>query len=293
MTDTVDHVKPGDPRIEVRQVRQEDKDSILGFTINTWGDDSEDYIAEVFDHWTTRPDSEFLTITVDDRPTGISHVVDLGMGEFWLEGLRVDPNARARGLGWLIHTTSIARARARGARIIRYVTGQKNQVSRMFAARSGFEEKAALRRFQAAPNANAGFPVRLTRDHLDLLNPWLVRDPQRDLGGSYQYDWHWQVLTRDRLAVHLDRGEVHGILEGGALVAWGLGACLDGYETYVLDGETPAQVTRLIRGFEAVAAACHAAEIKFRLTDAHPYVELLRQAGYTASENALILLELR
>ena len=60
--------------LSFRPVRPEDKERIIAFTLNTWGDDEDDYIKDVFDDWLEDPHGEFTAAVLDEytRLTGRS-----------------------------------------------------------------------------------------------------------------------------------------------------------------------------------------------------------------------------
>ena len=64
---------------------------------------------------------------------------DLGDGEWWFEGLRVDPDFRRRGIAAALNRYHVALARRLGGKVIRYMTGDENVGSQTIGAQAGFQ----------------------------------------------------------------------------------------------------------------------------------------------------------
>ncbi len=146
--------------IRVRRATPGDTRAVLDFTRATW--DGWDYVPSVWGEWLEAPDGVLLvalpavTHELDlfgrplslDRPIGIARVAMLSAHEAWLEGLRVDPGVRTRGVARLINAAGLEWARAQGATIVRYATGEANEGSHRIAARSGFRMLRPWRSWQ-------------------------------------------------------------------------------------------------------------------------------------------------
>src|SRR5512139_3301966 len=109
-----------------RPVRAEDKKRIIAFTFNTWGDNEDDYIKDVFDEWVADPRGEFTAAVIDDQVIGIAKLTDMGDDEWWMEGLRIDPAYRRQGIASEFNRYHVALARRLGGKVVRYMTGGGN-----------------------------------------------------------------------------------------------------------------------------------------------------------------------
>src|SRR5207247_7537660 len=69
--------------------------------------------------------------------------------EAWLEGGRVAPRWRRRGIATALFAHRLAYARERGFRVIRFSTGSDNTPVHRAGRRFGFRRIAALRRYEA------------------------------------------------------------------------------------------------------------------------------------------------
>ena len=80
--------------MKIRKAKPSDKAEVLDFCKSTfsWGD----YIEDVWDYWIL--EGNLLVLTIKDIPVGICHSIHTGQKENWIEGIRVDPNFRRKGV---------------------------------------------------------------------------------------------------------------------------------------------------------------------------------------------------
>jgi len=115
--------------IEIRPARHDDVDTIAPWTSGTfsWGD----YVPARMPQWLDSEGSEVLVCVDDsDAPVAVAHVTLLSKSEAWIEGARVHPAHRRRGLGSALNDAGAAWARARGARVMRLATESDNLAAR-------------------------------------------------------------------------------------------------------------------------------------------------------------------
>ena len=134
-------------RIVVRSARAEDRDAVLAFCARTWPDG--DYIPYVWDSWLRDERGALLVAEVDERPIGVAHVKMLSDDEAWLEGIRVDPRERRRGVGRVLVSRSLVAAHERGASVARLITAFDNNPAQGLFAAFGFTRVAEVRRYRA------------------------------------------------------------------------------------------------------------------------------------------------
>ncbi len=135
--------------IVVRPARAEDRDAVLAFCARIW--EGHDYIALVWDAWFVDPRGVLL-VAVEralERPVGLVHVRVVSDDEVWMEGIRVDPDARRRGIGRLLSTAALAAARERGAKVARLMISRANTASQQLAAGFGYAKVAEMVRYEA------------------------------------------------------------------------------------------------------------------------------------------------
>jgi len=293
-----------------RPVRSEDKSRVLEFTAHTWDDG--DYIHDVFDLWLADADGQFTAVELDGRAIAIAKLTDLGEGEVWLEGLRVDPAHRQKGIGEALHNYQVGLARQIGARILRYATGTENAVSLMFGERTGFRRVCNFRWHVADASTEFSPPEPLSLDDLPQLRAWLDSPLLRSAHGLYPRLWKWSRLSEARLARHLRAGEVFGLPGASGLRAWSICSLFEGWneaQMHHLDGADQASVVELAQSMRGYAASggrekteCFALDPSpslptpfgrgLRRAGPSPLIDSLRDAGYAGEDFVMAILEL-
>ncbi len=93
--------------IKIRNATMRDKSQILEFCKNTWqsmktevADTQHDYISFVYDAWVRK--KSMLTAEIDHRPVAILNINPYKDGSAWLEGMRVDPEYRRKGVASML-----------------------------------------------------------------------------------------------------------------------------------------------------------------------------------------------
>lgn len=218
--------------IAVRRARASDKGAVMAFASQTW--DGWDYIPEVWDDWLVAQDGVLLVATTqaDDRPIAVTRLTVLSSDEGWLEGIRVDPALRGRGVATNLQIAELAWANAHDLRVLRYLTGHGNEGSiklgahhgfapigdRRFHGRSGDDHEgdgdvrasdrpATLRALEAS-----GILLAVDADDAAVEAVWRIveADPTFRAGGRLYEDRPWAVqrLDRERFEAHVRAGEV-------------------------------------------------------------------------------------
>lgn len=269
--------------LTLRPARPEDKQRVLEITARTWGEHG-DYIAEVWDSWLADPKGELTVAEVDGVVVALAKITWQGEGQWWLEGLRVDPDRRLNGIGQAMNAYQLGQIKRWGGGMIRYATGIRNEGSHRIAEQAGFK---VLARFVERVAEKLDVPVEaqmLTRADLDAV--WnITRDSDllRAANGAYVFEWRASRMTRERLAEYLDRGVVMGVRDGaGRVCAWGLVEHvpdLDRLGLFSLDGATDG-ITALARAVRAHAAVLGKVMVE-AVTTPHPRaLQALEAAGY-------------
>lgn len=112
------------PQIQVRPAQAEDRDTVLAFCAHTWT--WGDYIERVWDIWLNDANGMIFVVTLDGQPVGMTHMLMVSPIDAWLEGLRIDPNFRQRGLVKELNQASITEAIRRGATHVRLTVDSQN-----------------------------------------------------------------------------------------------------------------------------------------------------------------------
>jgi RimJ/RimL family protein N-acetyltransferase len=130
----------------MRDARPEDKRAVLEFTRRTWGRYG-DFIPRVWDRWIRQRGGRLIIADLGGVPVGMAKISDFGEGEIWLEGLRVDPGFRGKGIARAINVEVVDSLRKIKPRAVRYCTGAGNRASRHIGETFGFEIAARFRYF--------------------------------------------------------------------------------------------------------------------------------------------------
>jgi N-acetylglutamate synthase-like GNAT family acetyltransferase len=123
----------------VRRLRSSDLKAILEISRHVW--DGHDYLPAVAEQWLHSPRSRFYGVEVD------GHVVAVGNLEFiedgstgWMEGLRVHPDYRGKGLANNLTQHIVQEAEQFGVKRLRYTTSARNAASLKLAKMAGFSK---------------------------------------------------------------------------------------------------------------------------------------------------------
>jgi GNAT superfamily N-acetyltransferase len=227
----------------IRRARRSDKRDVLAAVRTIWG--GQDRIPGVFDRWVTHRTGPFFVAESGGRVVGMGKLTVVSRTEAWLEGGRVAPRWRQKGIATALIAHRIAYARERGFRVLRFSTGSNNMPIHRAAKRFGFRRIAAFSRLEAA-SASGSVPVRATRGQaravLQRAGPLIQRG----------HGWEWrEITTRDvRSAIARGRAFVSdGRVGAAAIVA-------DPYEgslMVVAAGGRETALTQLLVGLRAEA----------------------------------------
>ena len=196
-------------RIRIRPAQSSDKPKVLAFTEHTWGDEHPDYIEKVWDRWLADPAGRLLVAELAGEPVGMGKVSVLGPGEIWLEGLRVDPDHRGKGIAWEIQHAALDAAPEMKARTIRFATGSHNEASVYMAEQLGFSRASAFVRYEAEADGHGSGPTPLEPWRNDTLDAALAESRFLAASGHlYSRGWVLYEMTAARARKHLRKGQV-------------------------------------------------------------------------------------
>ncbi len=167
----------------------------------------DDYIPNVLDEWLTDESGAVIVAESDGTPVGMAHIVMAAADEAWLDGVRVRPDDRQRGVGGALARRCLVWARERGASVVRCCVTGGNTPSQRMIERAGFSAIGAYVPFEA-PAAGAETDPRHDYavsqpgpDALDRLWAWLERSNVAPLvGGLLLPGGIGVALTDERLA---------------------------------------------------------------------------------------------
>jgi ribosomal protein S18 acetylase RimI-like enzyme len=128
--------------VKVRFALPSDKENVLRFCANTfeWGD----YIAQVWDSWYL--DQNGVLLVAEDwirhpkskTAIAISHASLCPNRNVWIEGIRVDPNYRRKGIAFKLLNEMLVYGKQHGAREAVAIVSINNKVSKLMMEKAGF-----------------------------------------------------------------------------------------------------------------------------------------------------------
>jgi hypothetical protein len=141
---------------------------------------------------------------------GLGKFTELSPGELWLEGLRIDPETRNRGLGWRLSRHVIRAALAEKPQSVRLATGRRNVHSRRIIRRMGLRLRVSFW------NRDGRIPKRTGRPDVFRPGPqqaweYLRRSEEFRAGtGLLGHTWQFRTATPQLIAELCRRGRVFG-----------------------------------------------------------------------------------
>lgn len=196
--------------MKVRPARSEDIDDISAWTRDTfdWGD----YVPERLPEWLADPDSYTVVCLDGQAAVGVSNTVMLSDTEAWLEGARVHPDHRRRGIGSLMNRAGLEWAFDRGARVARLGAEEDNAAARGQVEAMGYRQtsKWAHARLNPMRNPPTDYAVGLQpAPSADIDAAWLswisgeLSRPGREM---LALNWRWRTATPADLGAAVREG---------------------------------------------------------------------------------------
>ncbi|TLY00683.1 MAG: GNAT family N-acetyltransferase [Thaumarchaeota archaeon] len=164
----------------VREAKPSDKKPLMDFVTKTWG--GHDYVPSVWDEWLRDKGGKMFVVEVDGKLVGMNRVRLLKDGTGWLEGVRIHPDFRGKGLASLLGEKSMKYASNLGVSTFRLTSSSRNRAARRQVAKMGFSEVARFDVFRARTKS------RLLRGGgVDRLSPSDLSKALRMIRGSEEY----------------------------------------------------------------------------------------------------------
>ena len=227
----------------IRRARPSDKRGVLAAVRTVWG--GHDRIPDLFDSWATHRTGPFFIAESAGRVVGMGKLTVVSPTEAWLEGGRVAPRWRGKGIATALIAHRIDYARRRGFRVLRFSTASDNTPIHRAARTFGFTRVAVLARHEA-PAMRGSPPPRATvaksRAVFRRVGPLV----QRGNG------WEWRELTSRDVRIAVARGRVF-VSDPGVRAAAMLGDPYDGTLMVLAFGGSASSLTRLLLGLRAEA----------------------------------------
>lgn len=196
--------------VQIRPVKEQDRDPILQISSQIW--DGEDYLPQVFNEWLSDNVGTFNVMTYKGQVVGVGKLSKLSEGEWWLEGLRVDPAYQGRGLARIMHHYIVAQARRMADGVLRFSTSSANESVLKLALETGFRISGHFKSFEAEAR-----PVekvtwwQLGEGDFSKAQKWLSQsDYFMAARQSFEHRWKWRLATETGLHQYLRDGLIYG-----------------------------------------------------------------------------------
>ena len=270
----------------IRPARPGDRRAIERICAHTW--EWGDYIPEVWDQWLADEQGLPIVGELEGRVVAMSRIRFQAPDQIWLEGMRVDPEYRRRGIGRQFLNHSIAFARERGGRVVRLSTSYHNIAVHTLTAQAGMARVGSYQLRSADPLPGAPEPAFLPAERTDRVRAFLSESSLLAYAhGLYSVDWAWQDLSPARIYQLLEAGQIAARLApDGQLAALAiLQSQPEDGELWIgfIDGEAAA-ITELARAIRGHAARLGAEKVQMLVSDIGWLRGALSDAGYGSGE---------
>jgi GNAT superfamily N-acetyltransferase len=202
-------------KITLRPAQPHDKAAITALAAKIW--EGEDYLHHNFDNWVAQERGRFVVAYAGDTLIGCNKLTELRPGEWWMEGLRVDPDWRGKGVARLLHENimRIADEIAAAEKLtgnVRLATESRNYAVHKLALDTGFSHASSylLHRADIAPVVDSEpFPfIPVQPSEKPLVEEWFDRSAYfAACQGLFEDSWKWYEI-RPRLDELLQNGRI-------------------------------------------------------------------------------------
>lgn len=277
--------------LTIRPARPEDKAAVLAFCEHTW--EWGDYIAEVWDEWLADTSGRLMVAVLDGRPVAIVHMQMVAPHECWLEGMRVDPGVRRRGVSKRLNAEAMSEARKLGATVARLAIHADNVRSQQAAAQGGFEQIGTFLHYEAPaePLPEEEQPALARTEDLPALMALLDRSTVYPaLGGLLYTGWSGCALTEEVMQEYLTSDMVLALRQWDDFQAIAICGFQDADDPVLmveyLDG-TSEGIGRLAYGLRALAARNGLERVLVTIPDLLMLRDVLEGTGYQAVDSGV------
>ncbi len=194
----------------IRPVRESDRAALEAIAAQIW--DGEDYLPRVFDEWLSDPQGGFFVAELRGQVLGVAKMTRLAEGEWWMQGLRVDPAVQGQGLGRILHHFLTNQVRQYGVGEVRFSTASSSHAIHHLAQETGFRREMVYPVLHAPALDEPPQGWRALHED-DLLQAWQwLQHSAHFEQACRSLEWNWtfyritEALLRDRLHAGLVYG---------------------------------------------------------------------------------------
>ncbi|HEY9076841.1 MAG TPA: GNAT family N-acetyltransferase [Anaerolineaceae bacterium] len=197
-TPTSDHHWLFQSQMVCRPALPMDRNGILEMTRDIWN--GHDYVPYVLDEWYAEKEGMLSVALLGGKVIGLSKLSYCGVGQWWLEGLRVHPEFQGRGLASRIFDYTLSQCKRLGGGVVRLFTHQHRWAVHHMCEERGFQKIgraiymiadpifAQVDHFSPIIEEDLGEVLARTRQH-PLVSPelnlvdlmWRLGEPQEEI----------------------------------------------------------------------------------------------------------------
>ena len=138
-----------DPRLVCRPALSSDTADVLAFTKLIW--EGEDYIKYVWQDWLHDPCGVLAIAQYGSHAVGMAKVTFISPGQWWLEGLRVDPAHQGLKIASHLHEYTNDWWLENGDGVVRLMTSSERVQVHHLCERTGYARVAEVISYHSAP----------------------------------------------------------------------------------------------------------------------------------------------
>ena len=183
-------------KVIIRVAEPRDTQQVFAFLEDVW--EGGDYVPSVWDKWLADPNGRLVVAALDGQPIGIGRIVDLGWGEYWLEGLRVAKPFRGKGVAGLIQGQLLSVWVSSDSRSIGYLTHRDQEAVHSLARHENFDEifRVQMVRWGPEEGRHNFIPCEDLAWAADRLGGWAS---EHALDGRMELEWAYPQIRPERL----------------------------------------------------------------------------------------------
>jgi len=187
------HTQKPNQSIEVtcRPANKNDRSSMEEITRFIW--DGEDYVPHVWEDWLDDPVGLLAVAEHDKRVLGFGKLTQLTERDWWMEGLRVNPDFQSRGIASQLHDYLLEFWEKHGQGTIRLATSSERIQVHRLCQRTGFQHigETSLYKSPTIHEKISDFK-KATPDHAQEILAWIRESEMLRLNyGLMDLGWQW------------------------------------------------------------------------------------------------------
>ena len=195
-------------KVICRPARQSDTEAVMELTSTIW--EGDDYVPKVWSDWLADPEGVLAVAEHEDRVVGLGKLTHLAPGEWWMEGLRTQPEYEGHGVASHLHEYLLNSWLQNGNGVLRLATASFRASVQHLCERTGFEKTAEFTFFKAPVLKADEEDFQLVRDDeaQDAFKACISSPSLALSNGLMDLGWQWTkpALRHIEAAVHKQHG---------------------------------------------------------------------------------------